>query len=119
MILEKLELELANNKQLRKFIRQISDCYGKYWPIIIVDGNAKPNLAGHSWHYENKSGHYITYPNAYRRAWGKPIYIGSTRRVEVGSDWLLECVLQRKYIKQVNNGEEAKQEDGTSGVNVG
>lgn len=48
-----------------------------------------PKLKGKSYHYTNKSGHMIYHPNAYRRAWGKPIYRHSTLRIEVGCDWLL------------------------------
>ena len=58
-------------------------------PVHIIEGNMPPKLRGKIWHYTNKSGDIIHHPNAYRAAWGKPIYIRSTIRVEVGSDWLL------------------------------
>jgi hypothetical protein len=57
-------------------------------PIVIEDGKSPPRWAGSSYHFENKSGDYIRHPNAYRRVWGKPIYIASTRHIVVGKDWV-------------------------------
>lgn len=57
--------------------------------VKIVDGNVNPCLKGKSHYYTNKSGDIIQSPNAYRRAWGKPIYHHSTIRVEVGIDWIM------------------------------
>jgi len=57
--------------------------------VILIAGNQPPKLVGRKGHYENKSGDIIRYPNAYRKAWGKPIYVHSTIRIEVGGDWIL------------------------------
>jgi hypothetical protein len=59
------------------------------WPITIVDGFTAPEVQGKPGYYTNKSGDIINFPNAYQRAWGKPIYHQSTARVEVGVGWLL------------------------------
>jgi len=58
-------------------------------PIEIIKGNTPPKLKGRGYYYTNKSGDEIRYPEAYRKAFGKPIYNHSTIRVEVGSNWLL------------------------------
>lgn len=38
-------------------------------------------------------GEEVRSPNAYRRAWGKPQYIGSTLHVEVGRGWLIKRLM--------------------------
>ena len=76
------------SKLIKKLIREAVSARPNC-PIYIVSGNQPPKLMGRSYYYTNKSGDEIRHPNAYRRAWGKPIYMPSTRRVEVGSDWLL------------------------------
>lgn len=57
-------------------------------PIEIVPGKLKPVIKGRGYHFRNKSGDLIRYPNAYAKAWGKPIYYPSTLRVEVGVKFL-------------------------------
>jgi hypothetical protein len=81
---EKKNLSRLIKREIRKSVNAESNC-----PISIIDGDSPPILVGESYHYQNKSGDKIQYPNAYRKAWGKPVYINSTRRIEVGSDWLL------------------------------
>ena len=74
-------------------------------PIVIKDGKSPPHWAGSSFHYENKSGDRIWHPNAYRRAWGKPIYIASTRHIVVGSKWVRKLevdIIQVKMSRQQN-----------------
>ncbi len=58
--------------------------------IEIVPGIAlAPRSVGHSYHYETKSGRRIWHPSAYsRRGWSSMVYCSSTRRVQVGSDWI-------------------------------
>jgi hypothetical protein len=72
-----------------KPVRAAAGLEGKPWPIVIVDGDSEPKLKGCSYHWVNKSGELIRSPNAYRRSWGKPIYVSSDRRIEVGRDWLV------------------------------
>jgi hypothetical protein len=79
------------SKIIKKLIREAvsanSNC-----PIQIVSGSSPPKLCGRSYYYTNRSGAEIRYPNAYRRAWGKPIYMPSTRRIQVGSEWVLNSL---------------------------
>ena len=63
---------------------------GKSYPIEIEEGFSPPRREGESHHYINKSGGRVWYPNAYRRAYGKPIYVHSTVRILVGAGWLIE-----------------------------
>ena len=73
---------------IKRMVRQAANARNNC-PIKIVNGNVAPIIKGHHFYWSNKSGDVIRYPNAYKRAWGKPIYNHSTIRVEVGSDWLL------------------------------
>jgi len=59
-----------------------------YAPIVVVDGSQTPKRAGRSYYWETPSGAICRHPNAYRRAFGHPIYCASTVRVEVGREWL-------------------------------
>lgn len=68
-------------------------------PIVIEEGNSSPHWGGASFHYENKSGDWIRHPNAYRRAWGKPIYVASTRHIVVGKLWLKQLEIDLLQVK--------------------
>lgn len=70
----------------RKIIRELAGVKHPY-PVRIIAGDGDPKLIGSPYHYENKSGELIHHPTAYRRAWGKPIYIASTLEVVVGNMW--------------------------------
>jgi len=54
-------------------------------PVVTGPGDALPVLKGDTWHFTTPGGKYIRYPNAYK--WPK-VYHASTRRVEVGEDWM-------------------------------
>jgi hypothetical protein len=74
-------------KQIRSFaIRSIKTCASP--TIQLIDGNSKPRIVGRTFRWETKTGKPVYYPNAYKRAWGKPIYIASTRRIQVGKQWV-------------------------------
>ncbi len=79
--MKKDNLSKLIKKLLREAVSARSNC-----PIRIVKGESPPKLKGRSYYYTNKSGDEIYHPNAYRKAWGKPIYNPSTIRVEVGSE---------------------------------
>jgi hypothetical protein len=81
----KTDISLFLKREIRKSVGAHTNC-----PVVIVNGSSPPKLIGSSFYYENKSGDIIWHPLAYRKAWGKPIYIRSTKRVEVGSEWLLK-----------------------------
>lgn len=75
-------------RKLSKAVRQAADCAGKPWPITIVPGDAAPEIVGESYHWITPAGKRVRWPNAYRRAWGKPLYSPSTLRIRVGRGWL-------------------------------
>lgn len=68
-------------------------------PIVIKSGNGKPKQVGSGFHYENKGGDIVHHPNAYRRAWGKPIYIPSTLRIEVGEVYIAYLAMAGAFVK--------------------
>ena len=85
--------------KLRRILRRAAnEPVGSTVPIELIDGESAPVVRGLSWHYTNKSGDLIYYPNAYRRAWGKPIYNCSTIRVEVGEEWPMHVGLATKIL---------------------
>lgn len=83
------------SRLLKKWIREVAGARNNC-PVVIVQGDKEPTLLGRSYHYENKSGDIIRHVNAYKRAWGKPIYVHSTIRVEVGAGWLLSGITLKK-----------------------
>lgn len=84
IINNKTNISLLLKRILRKSLNARTNC-----PVIIIPGSNEPKLKGSGYHYTNKSGEVINYPSAYMKAYGKPIYIPSSIRIEVGSDWLL------------------------------
>ena len=98
--MKKVSVNTDVSKLLKKWIREVAGAKGTNCPIKVVIGNNPPTLKGRSWCYQNKSGDVIRYVNAYKRAWGKPIYVHSTRRIEVGSDWLLTGLSHKKIKLQ-------------------
>lgn len=65
--------------------RHVSDAV----PVVAVEGSARPRLTGSPGGYFTPGGRPVAHPNAYRRAWGKPIYRPSTERVTVGAGYVL------------------------------
>jgi hypothetical protein len=60
-------------------------------PVIVVGGALAPSERGTSAHYETTGGAWIHYPNAYgRKGRSNMHYVSSTRRVEVGAEWLAQ-----------------------------
>ena len=57
--------------------------------VVVVPGRVAPKQKGSPQHYLTPSGQPVYHPGAYRRAYGRPVYVSSTVRVEVGRDWLL------------------------------
>lgn len=79
------------SKEIRSFAIKHARGYGyTAAPVIVVAGNSKPVWKGQSYYYTNKSGAIVYHPSAYRKAYGKPIYVASTRRIEVGQIWLMQ-----------------------------
>lgn len=66
-------------------------CSHDHPPVVVRPGDIAPTIAGCGWHYKTRGGNWIDNPNAYaRKGWSNMIYCPSTRRVEVGADWLRE-----------------------------
>jgi hypothetical protein len=98
--MKKVSVNTDVSKLLRRWIREVAGSKTTRCPIVVVKGADPPTLKGRGWYYKNKSGDVIRYVNAYKRAWGKPIYVHSTRRIEVGSDWLLTGLSHKKVKLQ-------------------
>lgn len=60
--------------------------------IVVLDASSQsPTFEGDGYHYTNRSGERIRHPAAYaKKGFSSIVYVRSTRRVEVGSDWLKE-----------------------------
>lgn len=75
--------------EARRAVRIAANASRNNLPVEIVEGNSEPTEKGRSWHYETKGGTYIAHPSAYSKfGWSNMVYVGSTRRVEVGYGWL-------------------------------
>lgn len=83
-ITNKTNISLFLKRLIRQSVGARNNC-----PVVIISGSSEPKLCGSSHYYKNKSGDIIHHPNAYRAAYGKPIYVPSSIRVEVGSNWIL------------------------------
>jgi len=81
-------ISLRHARQYRSWLRAQAPGAERHLPIRVVDGDQAPQLLGTSYHWETPSGQICRYPSAYRRAFGRPVYCASTRRVEVGREWL-------------------------------
>ena len=93
--MQKINVNTDISSLLKKWIREIAGARNNC-PVRIVKGDSPPTLLGKGYHYTNKSGNIIRHLNAYKKAWGKPIYVNSTIRVEVGADWLLTGLTFKK-----------------------
>lgn len=69
-------------------------------PVVIVAGDAPPRERGSGWHYTTPGGDPVRYPNAYRKAWGKPVYHPSTSRIEVGAEWPMHVGLATRVLRE-------------------
>lgn len=78
------KLDLNTRRQVRRIANADNNL-----PVVVVPGNAAPTRKGSSYHWETRGGTRIMHPSAYsRKGWSNIVYCGSTRRVEVGQDWL-------------------------------
>jgi hypothetical protein len=72
-------------------------------PIVVVPGRGAPRKCGEGCRFETPGGRPVYHPSAYRRAYGRPVYVASTRRVEVGAQWVA-----RRLAKIVRAGNMAR-----------
>jgi len=76
--------------EARRIIRNAANASRSNLPVKVVAGSSEPLECGRSWHYETKGGSYIRHPSAYSKfGWSNMVYCSSTRRIEVGHDWLV------------------------------
>ena len=63
----------------------------RHLPVRVsdVEVNLQPRVAGEGPRWTTRGGEPIRYPGAYRRAYGKPIYVPSERALVVGRNWLV------------------------------
>lgn len=61
--------------------------------IEVVPGVAlAPRTIGRGWNYTTRTGRPILYPTAYAgKGWSSMVYHRSTRRVQVGEQWLAQA----------------------------
>ncbi len=71
----------------RRAARTAAGCGNRRPPVDLVDGDSAPELVGESGHWTTKAGRPVYSPSAYIRAYGRPVYHRSTRRVVVGREW--------------------------------
>jgi hypothetical protein len=77
------------SKEVRKALHKSAGIKDRYVPVEILPGIAiAPRIAGSKWHYVTPAGNLVQFPNAYRRAFGRPQYVHSTYRLQVGSAWI-------------------------------
>jgi hypothetical protein len=56
---------------------------------IIPDCNDAPSIKGEGWYFTTRGGTRIMHPSAYsKRGWRNMVYQASTRRIEVGVEWV-------------------------------
>ena len=59
-------------------------------PVCVVGGSQEPTIVGESWGWETRTGIPIRHPTAYSKVgWSSMVYRASTKRIEVGEEWLL------------------------------
>jgi hypothetical protein len=77
---------MTSYKTISKAVRSEINLSGTPYPIVITGDDKSPAIAGESYYWTTPSGKTIVrYPNAYGY---RTLYHASTRRIEVGRDWL-------------------------------
>lgn len=79
---EAIELDATE----RRVIRDLAGVPSHY-PVVVDPSEDLPKVAGVGYRHETPSGELVRHPNAYRQAFGKPVYVASTRRVVVGVEF--------------------------------
>lgn len=90
--LASLAAVLVLNRAEKKAARDLARLHpNDHPPVVVIDGEQAPSERGTSAHYETTGGTWIRYPNAYgRKGRSNMHYCASTRRVEVGAEWLAQ-----------------------------
>ncbi len=93
--LDPIALALAivdGHLELRREIRRRARVHDRCsHPVVVVAGDEAPRGRGDGWHYRTRGGTVIDHPSAYAaRGWSNMVYVRSTRRIEVGVEWLAD-----------------------------
>lgn len=86
-------------REYRAWVRAQASKRGTSIPVVVVDGDVAPRRTGAGFRFVTPGGNPVYHPNAYRRAWGKPVYVPSTIRVEVGAAWLRDRGINPGMLK--------------------
>lgn len=83
-------------REISRTVRAAAGLSGTPYPIRVIDGDQAPALRGRSYYWTTTSGKTeVRHPGAY----GWPtLYHASTRRIEVGADWLAARGLAPEYV---------------------
>lgn len=68
------------------------------YDIEWVDGYAAPRITAEptSYRFETPGGRPVYYPSAYRRAFGRPVYISATKgTIRVGRGWAIRATIKQ------------------------
>jgi hypothetical protein len=85
------------NSNVRRAARRVARAES-YVPVLVTDEPGFfASCEGCAGYWTTPGGAPVRYPNAYRKAWGKPVYHLSTVRVEVGVDWRPPCVPRPRW----------------------
>jgi hypothetical protein len=89
----KIDLYCTNAKWLLSVRREIRKACGagQELTVYVIDGGSAPKHKGTRGHHETRGGSWIVHPSAYSRTgWSNMRYVCSTRRVEVGQEWVIQ-----------------------------
>jgi hypothetical protein len=92
--------------EYRTYVRAQAKASGSTCPIQVVPGTAAPHLTGSSFYFTTPGGKPVYYPSAYRKAFGRPVYNSSTRRIEVGAGWLAQRLIPAWCMTRAETAEE-------------
>ena len=81
------------DRRISKAVRKAAGWAGSPYPIKLVDGFEEPAAYGSEAYYTTPAGKPVYHPNAYRRAFGRPVYHHCTLEIVVGIGWVLENVI--------------------------
>ena len=84
---ESRDERLGTTYDERELARRIAGAES-HIPVRVVPGWQRPIKRGEGYYWETPSGNICYHPSAYRNAFGHPVYVHSTHRVEVGKLWL-------------------------------
>ena len=77
------EPTIETRRAARAFVGAHNSC-----PVVLVDGDAAPVMAGSDAYYTTAAGTVVSSPRAYaKKSFARLTRHPSTRRVEVGADW--------------------------------